>query len=280
MQIRTIALDTETTGLDAGADRLIEIAALDFDPETGLPTGNTFHRFINPEREIPLEVSRVHGKTWSDLKSEPVFKEVVKDFKEFIAGQHVVIHNAPFDLRFLDEELRLVRGGKMDKIVERTTDTLAMSRRHTTAKVHTLDALCDRYGIDRTKRVLHGAFVDCEMLAAVYPPLLADANQLVARLNAVLPFPLGDAVPDSIEGMAKRALLLADLKKVLEKEYDRYTEPVKKLTAGKDFATELFEVTYTPSTKTDWKKVQANHLEGVDLKQYQTPSSSMYIRYV
>ena len=280
MTLRHIALDTETTGLTPGDDRIIEIAAIDFDPQTGLPTGNSFHRYINPEQEIPPEVSAVHGKTWDDLKGEPLFKDIVKDFIAFVEGQEVVIHNARFDVGHLNAELKRVRKGTVEKIVAGVTDTLVISRRHTTAKVHTLDALCDRYGVDRSKRTLHGAFVDCEMLAAVYPPLLRDANQLVDRLNAVLPFKLEAPLCETMQGSAERSLVLSDLIKVLERERNRYLEHVRARAEGLDYANELFTVEFTQQNRTDWKKVQAEHLAGVDLKPYQTSNSVMTVKYV
>lgn len=274
-----IALDTETTGIGPKEHRLTEIAALEFDPVSGDPTGRYFHTFLNPERDIPEEVSKVHGKTWDDLKGEPLFADKAEEFLEFVRGNQVVIHNAPFDVGFLDEELGRVKLMKLGKTVTSVTDTLALSRRHVRARSHTLDALMDRYSIDRSRRTLHGALIDCEMLAQVYPRLMAEVNRTRVAVNSLLPFPLDADTPDSIEEAAQRWLVLDELKKLLEADQKRYGAALKKLCQGIDQEGDTFEIEFTNRTSTDWDRVVADHLEGVDLAPYRKGSSAMYVRH-
>ncbi|KWU24743.1 exonuclease domain-containing protein [Burkholderia cenocepacia] len=277
---RYIAFDTETTGIVPGVDRIIEIAAIDFDPETGIPTGRYYHTFLNPQREIPAEVSAVHGKTLADLKDEPLFKDIVPDLLEYLEGATTVIHNAPFDVAHIDAELKLVRKGTMAKRTKAIIDTLSLSRRHTKAKKHDLDSLCDRFGVDRSKRTLHGAFVDCEMLAGVFPPLMRVVNQMVDAVNTVLPYPLGAPLCETLEENAERSLQLAAIIGVLTKERQRYLDVVKEQSEGLNIANELFTVEHTPGTKTDWERVKKELLAGVDLKPYQSATSTMHVKYV
>lgn len=276
---RTLVLDTETTGIVPGLDRLTEIAILEFDAETGRPTGDSFYTLLNPEREIPPEVTAVHGKTYEDLKGEPKFADIADALLKYVEGARVVIHNAPFDVGHLDAELKALRKGTLDKRVASVIDTLSLSRRHTTAKKHTLDALCDRYGVDRSARTLHGAFIDCEMLAAVFPPLMKEVNRLIDLINSVLPFPLQSPLLETLEGNAERALILADVIKVLEQDRKRYLDAVKKQAVGNPFENDVYELTFTPTSRTDWDKVKAAHLQGVNLAPYQTPGSTMNLKY-
>lgn len=277
---RHIVLDTETTGTAPGVDRIIEIAAIDFDPETGLPTGRSYHTFLNPEREIPAEATAVHGKTWDDLKDEPLFKDVVPELLAYLEGAHTVIHNAPFDVGHLNAELKKVRKGTVEKRAMSIIDTLALSRRHTDAQKHDLDSLCDRYGVDRSKRTMHGAFIDCEMLAGVFPHLMRRVNEVRAKVNAIMPFPLDAPLHASAEENAKRSLELHSIIKLLEGDRKRYLDAVKEQTGGVPLTTDLLTVKFTPGARTDWERVKKDHLEGVDLAPYQTSTSTMNIDFV
>jgi len=166
--MRLIMLDTETTGLSPfNGDRMVEIGAIEVLNRKVLSGDkHVFHQFINPERDIPAEVVRIHGINNARVKNEPTFNEVAQQFLDFIAGATLVIHNASFDLGFIMNELRL-HGlpGIQDVPV---IDTLAFARKKHPNQRNNLDALCDRYHIERGHRELHGALLDSELLAEVY----------------------------------------------------------------------------------------------------------------
>jgi DNA polymerase-3 subunit epsilon len=167
--MREIILDTETTGLNPqGGDRLIEIGCIEL--INRIPSGREFHRFINPERDVPPEAEAVHGLSTAFLKDKPLFADVAGDFLEFLAGDSIVIHNAAFDVGFLNFELGRLSLGAIT--MDRVTCTLQLARRRHPAGPNSLDALCKRYGIDNTKRTKHGALVDSLLLAEVYIELL------------------------------------------------------------------------------------------------------------
>jgi DNA polymerase III subunit epsilon len=169
--LREIVLDTETTGLDPkNGDRLIEIGCVEL--FNRLPTGKDYHVFINPERDVPIEAQNVHGISTEFLKDKPLFAAVAGGFVDFIGGDTLVIHNANFDIGFLNAELTRVKRQPISMV--RVIDTLAMARRKHPAGPNTLDALCKRYGIDNTKRVKHGALMDSLLLAEVYMELLGE----------------------------------------------------------------------------------------------------------
>ena len=168
---REIVLDTETTGLQAeGGDRLIEIGCVEL--LNRMPTGNDFHVYVNPERDVPAEASAVHGLTAEMLADKPVFRKVARPFLDFIANDQLVIHNANFDVGFLNMELRRVSAPLIK--TERVVDTLFLARRKHPGGPNTLDALCKRYGIDNSKRTKHGALLDSLLLAEVYIELLGE----------------------------------------------------------------------------------------------------------
>lgn len=167
--MREIILDTETTGLDPlRGDRLIEIGCIEL--INRIPTGREYHCFINPERDVPAEAERVHGISTDFLKDKPKFAQVARDFMDFIAGDALVIHNAQFDIGFLNFELGRLSLGPI--AMDRVTCTLQLAKRRHPAGPNNLDALCKRYGIDNTKRTKHGALVDSLLLAEVYIELL------------------------------------------------------------------------------------------------------------
>jgi DNA polymerase III subunit epsilon len=169
--MREIVLDTETTGLDPrGGDRLIEVGCIEL--LNRIPTGREFHRFVNPERDVPAEVVAVHGLTGAFLQDKPLFAHVADEFLEFIAEDGLVIHNANFDIGFLNAELG--RMARPQITMDRVTCTLQLARRRHPAGPNSLDALCKRYGIDTSKRTKHGALVDSLLLAEVYVELLGE----------------------------------------------------------------------------------------------------------
>lgn len=169
--MREVILDTETTGLDPRkGDRLIEIGCIEM--FNRIPTGREYHCFINPERDVPAEAQAVHGISTDFLKDKPLFHKVARDFLGFIGDDTLVIHNAQFDIGFLNFELE--RAGHATISMDRVVDTLALARRKHPAGPNNLDALCKRYGIDNSKRTKHGALVDSLLLAEVYVELLGE----------------------------------------------------------------------------------------------------------
>jgi DNA polymerase-3 subunit epsilon len=167
--LREIVLDTETTGLDpASGHRIVEIGCVEL--VNHLPTGQVFHRYLNPERDMPSEAFAVHGLSTDFLAKHPTFAEVVADFLEFIADSTLVIHNAEFDMRFINHELK--RLGFKALPMGRAVDTVAIARRRFPGAQANLDALCRRFEIDNSSRTKHGALLDAELLAEVYLELI------------------------------------------------------------------------------------------------------------
>ena len=163
--MREIVLDTETTGLSpADGHRLIEIGAVEIVNQ--IATGSVFHVLINPERDVPDDAFRVHGHSTASLQDKLKFAQVAADFLAFIGEDRLVIHNAEFDMRFINAEL--MKTGREAIAPDRVLDTLALARRKHPGLPNNLDALCDRYRIDRSRRVRHGALLDAEILVEVY----------------------------------------------------------------------------------------------------------------
>ena len=163
--MRELVLDTETTGFDpAEGDRIVEVACLEL--VNHVQTGRHWRRYINPERDMPEAAFEVHGLSEDFLKDHPVFAEIAEDFLDFIGDDKLVIHNAEFDMRFLNAELRML--GKEPLAMGRAIDTLAIARQKYPGAPASLDALCRRFGIDNSERTYHGALLDCQLLAEVY----------------------------------------------------------------------------------------------------------------
>jgi DNA polymerase-3 subunit epsilon len=175
--MREIILDTETTGLDPlRGDRLVEIGCLEI--YNRMPTGQTFHVYINPERDMPAEAFAVHGLSTEFLAGKPLFHEVVEEFLAFIADARLVIHNASFDISFINAELERTKRPAIAR--ERLVDTLLLARRKHPGVSNRLDDLCSRYSIDNSRRTKHGALLDAELLAEVYIDLIgARQSQLI-----------------------------------------------------------------------------------------------------
>jgi len=169
--MREIVLDTETTGLNPnGGDRLIEIGCVEL--INRIPTGREYHVYINPLRDVPKEAENVHGLSTQFLLDKPVFEKVASDFLAFIGDDPLVIHNAAFDVGFLNAELARFKLGAIT--MDRVVDTLQLARRKHPAGPNSLDALCKRYGIDNSNRIKHGALMDSLLLADVYIELLGE----------------------------------------------------------------------------------------------------------
>ena len=168
--MREIVLDTETTGLDPSqGDRIVEIGAIEL--SNHLPTGRQFHKYLNPQRDVPPEVVAVHGLTAEFLSDKPLFSQVCDEFIAFIGGDaKLVIHNAGFDMKFLNAELDRCKRPQIPWL--RAVDTLGLAREKFPGAQNSLDALCRRFGIDNSARTLHGALLDSEILAEVYLELI------------------------------------------------------------------------------------------------------------
>ncbi|MCC8964949.1 DNA polymerase III subunit epsilon [Bradyrhizobium sp. Pear76] len=175
--MREIVLDTETTGLDPlRGDRLVEIGCVEI--FNRMPTGQTYHVYINPERDMPAEAFNVHGLSTEFLASKPLFAEVVDEFLAFIGDTPLVIHNASFDISFINAELDRTKRKAIPK--DRLVDTLLLARRKHPGVSNRLDDLCSRYQIDNSRRTKHGALLDAELLAEVYIDLIgARQSQLI-----------------------------------------------------------------------------------------------------
>lgn len=197
--MREIILDTETTGLDpAAGDRIVEIGCVEL--LNRIPTGTIYHVYINPQRDMPEEAFRVHGLSAEFLAGHKTFSEIAAEFEAFLGDAHLVAHNAEFDMRFINAEFALLGRAPVD--AGRVIDTLALARRRHPGAANSLDALCQRYGIDNSRRTKHGALLDAEILAEVYAELTggrqtsllletaAAKTALAAGLQKMRPVPL------------------------------------------------------------------------------------------
>ena len=173
--MRYIVLDTETTGLDPDdGHKIIEIGCIEILNRN--ITNNTFHKYINPNREIDIEASKIHGLTNSFLRDKPLFEEVYSEFREYISDSPLIIHNAPFDIGFLKKEYSIVSMSD-DFMNNEIIDSLKLARKISPGKRNTLDALCERYSVDNSDRTLHGALLDAKLLAFVYLKMTIGQNQ-------------------------------------------------------------------------------------------------------
>ena len=167
--MREIVLDTETTGLDPfTGDRIVEIGAVEL--FNHMPTGETYHQYINPQRDMPAGAFAVHGLSEEFLSDKPLFASVAQPFLDFIQDSRLIIHNASFDMKFLNAELDWCSHPQIP--MRQSLDTLAIARKKFAGAQNSLDALCRRFGIDNSSRTLHGALLDSEILAEVYLELI------------------------------------------------------------------------------------------------------------
>ncbi len=194
--MREIVLDTGTTGLDSRSDRIIEIGCIEL--FNHVPTGMTFHTYLNPKRDIAAEAFNVHGISAEFLSDKPLFGDIAVAFSDFIADTQLVIHNAAFDLSFLNSEFDRIGFGKLPP--GRAIDTLLIARRKFPGGQNSLDGLCRRFGIDISGREQHGALKDSELLAAVYLELIGGAQSGLALDG---PAGLGQGTPgQTLAGLA------------------------------------------------------------------------------
>jgi DNA polymerase-3 subunit epsilon len=204
--MRQIILDTETTGLDPKlGHRIIEVAAVELIDRR--PTGRTLQIYVDPEREIDAGASEVHGKTWEDLKGQPKFAEIAPAFLDFARGATWVIHNAPFDVGFLDKEFGFARLPPCADVYDGLVDTLALARESFPGKRNNLDALCERFGVSNAHRTLHGALLDAQLLAEVYLAMTRGQESLTIDMGAAPSLPVGG--DGNSAGAARAALVVS-----------------------------------------------------------------------
>ncbi|HEX6320862.1 MAG TPA: DNA polymerase III subunit epsilon [Burkholderiales bacterium] len=180
--MRQIVLDTETTGLNPKlGDRIIEIGCIEV--RSRRITGGQYHVYVNPEREIDLGATRVHGITLEDLAAKPKFAAIAREFLDYVRGAELIIHNADFDVEFLDMELGRAGLGRLSEHVAKITDTLSQARELHPGRKNSLDALCERYFVDHANRTLHGALLDARLLAECYLAMTRGQESLVMELE-------------------------------------------------------------------------------------------------
>ena len=232
--MREIVFDTETTGLNPqSGDRIVELGCVEL--FNHIPTGRHFHTYINPQRDVPSEAFRVHGLSTEFLLDKPVFAKIAQEFLDFIGDAKLIAHNASFDMNFINHELSLLGFSPLDP--ERVIDTLLLARKRHPFGPNSLDALCQRYGIDNSRRTKHGALLDSEILADVYLELLGgrqtnlglaaetvqtathdDQGVPVARDQAKQrPDPLPERLSEEI--LARHAAFMASIKQAVWSDY-------------------------------------------------------------
>ncbi|WP_028102576.1 DNA polymerase III subunit epsilon [Pseudoduganella violaceinigra] len=198
--MRQLVLDTETTGINPKqGNRILELGCVELIDRK--LTGNNFHRYINPERDSEEGALAVHGLTTEFLRDKPRFHEVVEDFREFVRGAEIIIHNAPFDLAFLNHEFGMLKLPSFESHIVGVIDTLAQAKEMRPGKRNSLDALCDHFGISNAHRKLHGALLDAELLADVYLSMTRGQNSLGMDI----------VVEDSGSGLQMAEIALAEV---------------------------------------------------------------------
>lgn len=217
--MRQILLDTETTGLDPKlGHRIVEIAAVELCNRQ--LTGRHFHYYLNPERESDAGALQIHGLTRDFLRDKHKFHDICEAFLEFIDNAELLIHNAPFDVGFLDHELGLIQLQPLRNYCNKITDTLVLAKELHPGKRNNLDALCERYQIDHTRRTLHGALLDAELLAEVYLAMTRGQESLLMEL---------DIAPLSIETAAYVGNLHLAVLPASEEELELHVQQLERI---------------------------------------------------
>ena len=264
-----VVLDTETTGFSpADGHRIIEVAAARFCPKTG-ELLETFHRYVNPGMPIPERAIEIHGITDEMLADKPSFAEVADELADFVRGRQLVIHNAPFDLRFLNAEFEKAGRGVFDTLPAEIICSRRLARfvlpPHKSAS---LDTLCDQFGIDRSRRTLHGALIDIALLAQVYLKLVPLAAEREEAFAALLPFPKGAELPADKDALGRAYVRIGQVIKLLENEQERILKAIEPLLGGSDYEHRDFIAAFRSETRTQWDKIVKELLPGVDLSPY------------
>jgi DNA polymerase-3 subunit epsilon len=230
--MRQIVLDTETTGLDwQRGHRIIEIGCVEL--LNRRQTGKTWHSYINPERSIDEAAQEIHGISLEDLADKPVFKDISEELLDFLRDAELIIHNAPFDVGFLDNEFRLagarpISGGAVASVL----DTLSLARQMHPGQRNSLDALCKRYGVDNARRELHGALIDARLLAEVYLAMTGGQTSLSLGTGSAASIASGAAVAGRVlRDAIKLPVLRASESELLE--HETYLDVIDATCAGK-----------------------------------------------
>ena len=210
MTIRRVILDTETPGLSAeDGHRVIEIGCVELIDRR--PSGRTLHLYLNPERDIDAGALAVHGLSRERLRDEPVFAQIAERLVDFVAGAEVLIHNAPFDIGFLDAELNRLGMRRFREWTASVVDTLALARQMHPGRRNSLDALCERYGIANSHRTLHGALLDAQLLADVYLAMTRGQDSLeIAQVSSPAERGVHDSATDDWPPASLRVLVATD----------------------------------------------------------------------
>ena len=226
--MRQIFLDTETTGLSAeNGDRIIEIGCVEL---VGRKlTGNNLHFYLNPGRDSHEDALKVHGISNEFLRDKPKFGVIAQELLEYLSGAEVIIHNAPFDISFLDKELELIGLQSVKHCVAKVTDSLTMAKETFPGKRNSLDALCDRLEVDNSGRTLHGALLDAELLADVYINLTRGQNSLMMDIGSAVQGEL--SVPKIDLSQFELPLLLANAQEIMA--HEKLLEDIDKASRGK-----------------------------------------------
>ncbi len=226
---RQVILDTETTGLDPKqGHRIIEIACIEMISRR--ISRNTFFKRINPEREIDEGATQVHGITLADLEHEPKFADIADDFLDFVRGAELIIHNAPFDVGFINAELSRI-GKTLITDICTVTDTLAMARELHPGRKNSLDALCERYAIDNSARTFHGALLDAELLGEVYVAMTRGQDSLAIGLDAGGGKSLQTGMNIPIARPTTLKVVRADAEEL--RQHAQHVEQINKISGGK-----------------------------------------------
>lgn len=225
---RKVVLDTETTGLDPRqGHRIIEIACIEL--VSRRQTGHHLHKYINPERDIDAGAAAVHGITLDFLADKPKFADIAEEFVDFVRGAELIIHNAPFDVGFLNAELERLGMVPIETICHCITDTLKMARELYPGKRNNLDALCERYSIDNAHRTLHGALLDTELLAEVYLAMTRGQNILMIEPETLS----CTASEEAARSGARKPLVVVRATAEELAEHDRVLAGINKESQGK-----------------------------------------------
>ncbi|GHD65659.1 DNA polymerase III subunit epsilon [Jeongeupia chitinilytica] len=228
--MRQIILDTETTGLRVeDGNRILEIAAVEMVDRKLSPADRHLHRYINPGRDSEEGALNVHGLTTEFLADKPKFADIADEFLRFVEGAELIIHNAPFDVGYLNMELGKLGRGPITDYVSGVIDTLKMAKDTFPGKRNSLDALCDRFEIDRSGRTLHGALIDCELLSEVYLALTRGQDSLL------IDFATGDAAADAAsfsQGRPRKPLIRATVPADDLAQHEEYLDVLDKSVKG------------------------------------------------
>ncbi len=225
--MKQIVLDTETTGLDPkNGDRIIEIGCVEILSRSISET--TFHCYLNPEREVDAGATRIHGKTLADLANKPKFAAIAGELLDYICGAELIIHNADFDVEFLDMELARAKLGRLSDHVAKVTDSLAFAKELHPGRKNSLDALCERYFVNHANRSLHGALLDARLLAECYLAMTRGQESLMMELEA--PAAVAAAAAGLIVDVSKLMVLRASPEELAS--HESYLDSLEKDAKG------------------------------------------------